>query len=79
MGTGRNGYSLDELSPAEKQMLVLCCAGLTDKEIAGKMGMKPRTVSSYIDGLKKKLHAKNKTELASISREMGIDPPSDDS
>lgn len=57
--------SLDEtksLSPRERETLELLAAGYVYKEIADKMGIGSETVRTYIKGVCKKLHVRNRIE-----------------
>lgn len=58
-------WNLPDLSPREREIAVLLCAGHTAKEIARLLTLSPRTVEAYVAHLKKKLHVRNATELVS--------------
>ncbi|MGN6552253.1 MAG: response regulator [Verrucomicrobiota bacterium] len=58
-------FSHDEtksLSPRERETLELLAAGYVYKEIADKMGIGSETVRTYIKGVCKKLHVRNRIE-----------------
>lgn len=48
------------LTPREIQVAEMVRMGRTNKEIAATLGISPRTVESYRDGLRRKLQIKNK-------------------
>ena len=50
------------LSPRERETLELLAAGYVYKEIADKMGIGSETVRTYIKGVCKKLHVRNRIE-----------------
>jgi len=81
--TGRLVYSLSQnnenaestgprLSDREKAFLTLACTELTYKEIADKMGVSPRTVDGYRDGLFEKLGLKSRVGLAMYAVKEGF-------
>jgi len=55
----------DLFSPREREIIPMMIGGKTSKEIATALGLSCRTVEGYIDILKIKLQARNKTELIS--------------
>lgn len=59
---GRN-TSPTRLSPQQTMCAQYLLAGMTVKQIALQMQLSPRTVETYINALKAKLHCKNKAEL----------------
>ena len=52
------------LSEKELEFLQWCCTELSNKEIAEKMNVSPRTIDSYRDGLQAKLEVKSRIGLA---------------
>jgi DNA-binding CsgD family transcriptional regulator len=54
------------LSPQEDACLHLLCKGLTLKEIAKTLQLSPKTVETYLNRAKQKLHCQNKAELISL-------------
>lgn len=54
---------INSLSKREYDALLLISAGLTDKEIAKKWNVSPRTVESYINNAKQKIKVRNRAEL----------------
>lgn len=51
------------LSPREVQCLNLTVHGRLAKEIAYVLGLRPKTVETYLDDLREKLDCRNKMEL----------------
>lgn len=56
------------LSRREKECLQCLLEGITAKETAAKMGLKPRTVESYFENMKNKLGCWNRGDLLQIGR-----------
>jgi len=61
-----------ELSERETAFCTLACTELTYKEIADKMGVSPRTVDGYRDGLFEKLGLKSRVGLAMYAVKEGM-------
>jgi predicted ATPase/DNA-binding CsgD family transcriptional regulator/DNA-binding SARP family transcriptional activator len=59
------------LSSREHEVAQLASKGLTDKEIAERLGMKPRTVSDHVSNALKKLGLRKRVELGSVLVEAG--------
>lgn len=60
------------LSEREVQVLRLVVEGLKNKDIAARLGIGPRTVETYRDNLKKKLHCTSNSQLISWAIQEGI-------
>ena len=58
-----------DISDREKEIIHLLSAGLTQKEIAGKLFISNRTVETHIKNLTTKIGAKNSVHLVSIYTE----------
>lgn len=59
----RNGgvhTATEPLTPREKEVIRLSANGLTSLEIAGQLGMSPRTVNQHVDNVADKLGTKNR-------------------
>jgi DNA-binding NarL/FixJ family response regulator len=71
--TGRSGIdpaqALPGISPREEEVLSLLADGLTDKEIADRLGISPRTVETHVGSLLNKLGVRNRAEAARRYRE----------
>lgn len=65
-------------TPRERDVLELLAEGLTDQQIARRLGIAPSTVNHYMKGLRTKLgsHAGNRWQLARMAFVLGLsDPP----
>lgn len=60
--------NIDLLTGREKQILQLLGKGLSNQEIAGKLGLRANTVKHYLTPLLKKLGVRNRTEAALLAR-----------
>ncbi|HQV70820.1 MAG: response regulator transcription factor [Anaerolineae bacterium] len=60
------------LTPREQETLELMANGLTNRAIAIKLDISPRTVDSHIAAIYEKLGAQSRTEAAKIAREQGL-------
>lgn len=49
------------LSTRETEILILIASGFSDKEIAGKIKISPRTIQTHVTRICFKLKAKNRT------------------
>jgi two-component system, NarL family, nitrate/nitrite response regulator NarL len=58
-----------ELSHREQQVLAGVCRGLTDKEIADTLHIKPSTIRYYLTQIFKKLKVHNRVQALKMSRE----------
>lgn len=69
-GTDASG-SLPGVSPREEEVLALLADGLTDREIADRLGISPRTVETHVGSLLNKLGVRNRAQAARRYRELG--------
>ena len=51
------------LTPREQEILELVAKGLSAKQIAGEIGIAPRTVEGHIDTVRLKVRARNKAHM----------------
>jgi two-component system, NarL family, response regulator DevR len=58
------GDPLAELSDRERQVLHQLADGLTDREIANRLGISPRTVETHVGSVLHKLGVKNRAQAA---------------
>lgn len=65
----RTQRRMDDLSPREMEVLRLLSTGLTDQEIAGRMGIATRTVSTHLQHIYGKLAVHSRA--AAIARYLG--------
>lgn len=61
------------LSKRESECVYLLLRGCSSKEIANKLGLRPRTVDSYIDNAKIKLNVDTRMQLTSYIRDNNLD------
>ena len=54
----------EELTPREREVLVLLCRGLTNKEIARALGIRVATVNAHLDSIYLKLAVGTRTQAA---------------
>ncbi|MBI5220021.1 MAG: response regulator [Bacteroidia bacterium] len=62
----------DIISNREKEVLIMICQGLVNKEIAGKLGISKRTVDRHRDNLMKKTRSRNTAELMVNTIKLGL-------
>lgn len=60
------------LSDRETEVLGLLAAGLSNKEIAARLGVSPNTVKTHVARVLEKLEASRRTEAILKARELGI-------
>lgn len=65
----------DAFSEREIEFIKLCCSELTNKEIADKMNVSPRTVDGYRDAVCVKSGASNRIGIVLYAMDMGIYQP----
>jgi two-component system nitrate/nitrite response regulator NarL len=63
----------NELSPRQVEVLRLLARGLTNKEVAGVLGIAEGTVKSHVMRIYEVLEVSNRTEAAMRMRELGLD------
>lgn len=64
---------LDALTERERQVLAGIAAGRTSKEIAGRLGLSPRTVESHRENLMRKLEIRTVAGLTRFAVDNGIE------
>jgi DNA-binding NarL/FixJ family response regulator len=68
-GATASHASLPDVSAREREVLALLADGLTDREIAGRLGISPRTVETHVGSLLSKLGVRNRAQAARRYRE----------
>jgi DNA-binding NarL/FixJ family response regulator len=64
------------LSPREHDVLLLIADGLSNREIADRLGIGSATAKSHVQRLLGKLHVDNRTQAAILAVRLGLlDPP----
>ena len=58
-----------ELSPREREVMILAVEGKSNKQIAAAIGLTPATVKSYLETIRRKTGAGNRVELTNWWRE----------
>ena len=66
------GFSPENLSSREREVLLEAARGLSSKEIAGKLYISERTVQTHLGSIYDKLGAKNKTEAMLLALKYGV-------
>ena len=61
------------LSLRERDVTAYACLGLTNRQIAGRMGISPETVKSYLETVLHKLGLRSKAELRVLFANMGFE------
>ena len=70
--SGFKNSSDDELTPREKDVLQLLAAGLTNKEIGGKLDIAENTVKNHLKSILAKLHLQNRVQAATLAIQQGL-------
>ena len=55
---------VEELSPRERKILELLAKGLSNKEIANRLGLTDGTVRWHLENIYRKFHVRSRTEAA---------------
>ena len=63
---------LDDLTPREREVLILLAKGEQDKAIAEALGIAESTAKNHVQKILDKLGAKNRTQAANLAREFGL-------
>jgi RNA polymerase sigma factor (sigma-70 family) len=65
---------LQRLTPREREVLALVATGNTNREIAARLGISPRTVESHRESLMKKLALRTVADLTRFALQAGLLP-----
>jgi len=60
------------LSPRELEVLTNVAAGLSDKQVAGRLGISPKTVRNHLSQIFSKLNAGNRVEAVINALRSGL-------
>ena len=74
VGGRRVGPEPNPLSPRELDVLALVAVGCGNAETAGRLGIRPETVKSYLRSTMRKLDTHNRTETVVTARRLGYLP-----
>jgi DNA-binding CsgD family transcriptional regulator/GAF domain-containing protein len=74
IGYRGGGPEPNPLSPRELDVLALVAVGCGNAETAGRLGIRPETVKSYLRSTMRKLNTHNRTETVAAARRLGYLP-----
>lgn len=60
------------LTERELEILSLVCEGLTNRQIAGRLGLRESTVRKYVEDLRHKFHARTRGEVCAKAYRLGL-------
>lgn len=63
---------MQELSPLEKQIVILVAKGYSNSSIAKELCLAKQTVRNYLTTIFEKVAVKNRTQLANFARKSGL-------
>jgi DNA-binding NarL/FixJ family response regulator len=69
----RRAARVEQLTARQVEVLILLSRGLTNREIAGALGIAEGTVKTHVRTLFEVLDVSNRTEAALVMRELGIE------
>ena len=72
------GARLDELTPREREVLVLVARGLSNAEISERLVLSPATTKTHVSRILTKLQARDRAQLVAIAYETGLVQPATD-
>ncbi len=55
------------LTTREIEVVQLVCAGLSSKQVAARLGIAPRTVETYIEHVRLKMSATNRSHMVALA------------
>ncbi len=70
-----DGRAIDKLTDREIEVLKLVAEGLSNQEIAQRLTIQERTVSTHVSNLLDKLHLTNRTQAALFAVKEGLNQP----
>ena len=66
---------LAELTPREREVLVLVAEGLSNQEIATRLVLSPATAKTHVSRIMTKLHARDRAQLVVLAYQSGLVSP----
>ena len=66
--------SWDALSPREKQVAALVCAGLTGRQIAARLVVSPETIKTHVRHILRKFNLSSRRELCRMLADWDFSP-----
>ena len=66
---------LDELTEREREVMALVAAGLTNDEIADRLGLSPATAKTHVSRIMSKLDARDRAQVVMLAYESGLVRP----
>jgi len=63
------------LTPQQLRVLYMLCAGLSNKQIGGRLGVTEATVKAHMRAIMEKFGADNRTQVVVSAQRLGIDQP----
>jgi DNA-binding NarL/FixJ family response regulator len=66
------GLDKFQLTPRQREVLLLMCEGLSNKSIANQLGMAEGTVKIHVTAILKSMNAGNRTQAVIMAREAGL-------
>jgi DNA-binding NarL/FixJ family response regulator len=63
---------LERLTPREREVLAFVASGLTNRDIAARLGISPRTVESHRESVMKKLSLRSVADLTRFALQSGL-------
>ena len=72
-GAGAERAAVDHLTPREREVLRLIARGLDNVEIAGELGISPRTAKNHVSNILSKLGLSSRIQAAIYAVKEGID------
>lgn len=73
-GVGDGDDVVSQLTHRESQVLECVGRGLTNKEVAGELGLSEKTVKQYMSNIMEKLQVRNRVEAVILSRNIRLPP-----
>jgi len=66
----------DGLTPRQREIMTLMVEGLTNAQIADRLGVSYGTVMNHLGGIQRKLGLRNRVQIAVWAARHGFNPPS---